>query len=262
MYGFKDQSAALEVTRPDPSRGGEVRSQYHHVTDIVPTIFDCCGVKMPDTVDGVKQNPSVGVSMRYTFDDAKVPTRKVTQYYEMLGSRAIWSKGWKAVTEHGPLSGFGNFDKDRWQLFHTDVDRSEAHDLAEQNAEKVKELVALWFEQAKKYNVLPLIDYSIEKDIQKILELEYKPPVTPGGKYTFYPGTLSVPERSTPNVQGVSYKILADVELTRDSQGVIFAQGSRFGRHALFINDGKLTYVCNFLGIPPEQISILTTCRW
>jgi len=232
---------------------GEVRSQYHHVTDIVPTILDCCGVKMPDTVNGVKQVPLVGVSMCYTFDDAKAPTRKVTQYYEMLGNRAIWSKGWKAVTEHGPFTGLGNFDKDRWQLFNTDVDRAEAHDLAEQNPEKVKELVALWFEEAKKYNVLPLIDYSIEKDLQKMMDLEYKLPVTPSGRYTFYPGTLSVPERSTPNVHGVSYKILADVELGKDAQGVIFAQGSRFGGHALFMKNGKITYAYNFLGIPPEQ---------
>src|SRR5271156_1503909 len=128
----------------------EVRDQYHHATDIVPTILDCCGVKMPETVNGVKQNPLVGVSMRYTFDDAKAPTRKVTQYYEMLGSRGIWHNGWKAVTEHGPFSGIGNFDKDRWQLFHTDADRSEARDVADQNPDKVNELVALWFEEAKK----------------------------------------------------------------------------------------------------------------
>jgi hypothetical protein len=208
---------------------------------------------MPNIVNGVKQTPLVGVSMRYTFDDAKAPTRKVTQYYEMLGSRGIWNNGWKAVTEHGPFSGIGNFDKDRWQLFHTEVDRSEAHDVADQNPAKVKELVDLWFEEAMKYNVLPLIDYSIEKDIQKILDLEYKLPVTPSGKYIFYPGTLSIPERSTPNVHGVSYKILAEIELSKDAKGVIFAQGSRFGGHALFIKDGKVTYVYNFLGIPPEQ---------
>jgi hypothetical protein len=171
----------------------------------------------------------------------------------MLGSRGIWNQGWKAVTEHGPFSGLGNFDKDRWQLFHTDADRSEAHDLADKNPDKVKEMVALWFEEAKKYNVLPLIDYSIEKDLEKILELEYKLPVTPSGRYTFYPGTLSVPERSTPNVHGVSYNILAEVEVTKQAQGVIFAQGSRFGGHALFIKNGKITYVYNFLGIPPEQ---------
>jgi arylsulfatase len=232
---------------------GEVRDQYHHATDIVPTILDCCGVKMPETVNGVKQNPLAGVSMRYTFDGALTPTQKDTQYYEMLGSRGIWHKGWKAVTEHGPFSGMGNFDKDRWQLFHTDLDRSEARDVAEQHPDKVKELVALWFEEAKKYNVLPLIDYSIEKDIQKILDLEYKLPVTPSGKYTFYPGTLAIPERSTPNVHGVSYKILAEVEVAKDSRGVIFAQGSHFGGHALFVKDGRITYVYNFLGIPPEQ---------
>lgn len=98
-----------------------------------------------------------------------------------------------------------------------------------------------------------MIDYSIEKDLEKILELEYKLPVTPSGKYTYYPGTLQVPERSTPNVHGVSYKILAEVEVAKDSRGVIFAQGSRFGGHSLFIKNGKVTYAYNFLGIPPEQ---------
>jgi arylsulfatase A-like enzyme len=232
---------------------GEVRGQYHHVTDIVPTILDCCGVNMPKTVDGVEQTPLVGTSMRYTFDDGQAQTKRVTQYYEMLGSRGIWHKGWKAVTDHGPFSGLGNFDKDRWLLFHTDVDRSEAHDLADQYPEKVKELIALWFEEAKRYNVLPLIDYSIEKDIQKILALEYHVPVTPSGKYTYYPGTLPVPERSVANTHGVSYKVMAEIDVTKDAYGVIFANGSRFGGHALFIKDSKITYCYNFLGIPPEQ---------
>jgi arylsulfatase len=208
---------------------------------------------MPKTVDGVEQTPLVGVSMRYTFDDAKAPTRRVTQYYEMLGSRGIWHKGWKAVTDHGPFSGLGNFDKDRWLLFHTDEDRAEAHDLAAQYPEKVKELVALWFEEAKKYNVLPLIDYSVEKDLQKILDLEYHIPITPSGKYTYYPGTLPVPERSVANTHAVSYKVLAEIDVTKDAEGVIFANGSRFGGHTLFIKDRKLTYCYNFLGIPPEQ---------
>jgi hypothetical protein len=232
---------------------GEVRDQYHHVTDIVPTILDCCGVKMPKTVDGVEQTPLVGTSMRYTFDDAQAQTKRITQYYEMLGSRGIWHKGWKAVTDHGPFSGLGNFDKDRWLLFHTDVDRSEAHDLADQHPEKVKKLIALWIEEAKRYNVLPLIDYSIEKDIQKILALEYHIPVTPSGKYTYYPGTLPVPERSVANTHGVSYKVMAEIDVTKDAYGVIFANGSRFGGHALFMKGGKITYCYNFLGVPPEQ---------
>jgi arylsulfatase A-like enzyme len=234
------------------ARGG-VRDQYHHVTDIVPTILDCCGVKMPKTVDGVEQTPLVGTSMRYTFDDAKASTKRVTQYYEILGSRGIWHKGWKAVTDHGPLSGLGSFDKDRWSLFHTDEDRAEAHDVADQFPEKVKEMSALWLEEAKRYNVFPLIDYSGEKDLQKILELEYHIPVTPSGKYTYYPGTLEVPERSVANTHAVSFKVMAEIDVTKDAYGVIFAHGSRFGGHALFIKGGNITYCYNFLGIPPEQ---------
>jgi arylsulfatase A-like enzyme len=129
---------------------GEVRHQYHHCTDIVPTILDCCGVEMPAVVDGYEQKPLPGVSMCYSFDAADAPTQKETQYYEMLGTRAIWHQGWKAVTEHGPVPiGLGSFDNDRWQLFHTDEDRAEAHDVADENPEKVKELKDLWLESGR-----------------------------------------------------------------------------------------------------------------
>src|SRR6185369_6360303 len=106
-----------------------------------------------------QQNPLSGVSMRYSFDASDAvdaPTQKQTQYYEMLGNRGIWHDGWKAVTEHGPMAGSSGFDKDRWQLFHTDVDRSEAHDLADENPGKLEELKALWMEEAKANKVLPL----------------------------------------------------------------------------------------------------------
>ncbi len=228
---------------------GKVRHQYHHSTDIVPTILDVCGVEMPDVVDGAKQVPLPGVSMRYSFDTADAPTKKETQYYEMLGTRGIWHRGWKAVTEHGPFpSNIGKFDQDRWQLFHTDEDRSEAHDIADQHPAKVEELKALWLEEARKNNVLPLNDLSVPG----FMHLEFQIPVPPSGQYTYYPGTTEVPERSSANVHGVSYKVLAEVEFTKDSQGVIFAQGSRFGGHSLFVKDGTLTYAYNFLGIPPE----------
>ena len=220
-------------------------------TDIVPTILECCGVEIPDVVDGYEQTPLPGVSMRYSFDAADAPTPKETQYYEMLGTRGIWHKGWKAVAEHGPVPlDRGKFDEDRWQLFHTDEDRSEAHDLAEEHPDKVEELKALWLEEAKKYNVLPLNDLGI----LEFRAIEYKIPCRRAGSTPTTRARASSPSARRPTCTvNVSYKVLAEVELTPDSQGVIFAAGSRFGGHALFVKDGKLTYAYNFLGIPPEQ---------
>ena len=227
---------------------GELRHQYHHCTDIVPTILEACGVKMPDAIDGVKQSPLAGVSMAYTFDDAKAPTTKETQYYEMCGTRGIWSKGWKAAAVHAPLpSDQGHFDKDVWQLFHTDADRSEARDLAAQHPEKLKELTDLWLSEANKNNVLPLIDLGVAA----MHAAEYHAPKR--NRYVYYPGTTEVPEAAAAPTLAVSFKILAEVEFTGNSQGVIVAQGSRFGGYSLFVKGGKLFYVYNFLGIPPEQ---------
>lgn len=236
---------------------GEVRNQYHHVTDIVPTILECCGVEMPKFVNGAEQTPLPGVSIKYSFDaKPNDPTQKVTQYYEMLGSRALWHQGWKVAAEHGAMSGQTDFFKDKWQLFHVDEDRSEAHDLADQYPEKVQELVALWFAEAGKYNVLPLNDYAMSGPrLIEFFESQYHVPVPESGQYTYYPGTLEVPEHSAANTHGRSYKVLAEVEITDPSaQGVIFAQGSRFGGQAMFIKDKTLHFVYNFLGIGDEQM--------
>ena len=234
---------------------GEVRHQYHHSTDIVPTILECCGVEMPRFVNGAEQTPLPGVSMRYSFDDADAPTQKVTQYYEMLGARGLWHQGWKVVTEHGPLSGSGAFEHDTWQLFHTDEDRSEAHDVADQHPDKVEQLKALWYAEAGKNNVLPLNSYPMTGP--KLLEFfarQYHVAVPKTGTYTYYPGTSEVPEHSAANTHLGSFRILAEVELTDpDAQGVVFAQGSRFGGHAMFIKNRRLTYTYNFLGIGEEQ---------
>jgi arylsulfatase len=228
---------------------GEVRHQYHHATDIVPTILDVCGVEMPEVFDGVDQVPPPGVSMRYSFDAADAPTAKVAQYYEMLGTRGIWHQGWKAVAEHGPFTDLGNFENDRWQLFHTDVDRAEAHDLAEQHPEKLQELTELWLEEAKKNNVLPPNDLGVFG----LLQVEFKMPVPPSGQYVYYPNTSEIPEHSAANTHGVSFKVLTEVEFTPNTEGVIFAHGSRFGGHTLFVHQGKVHYLYNFLGIPPVQ---------
>src|SRR5262249_4003247 len=157
-----------------------------------PTILEACGVAMPDTVNGAKQSPLSGISMAYSFA-ADGPTKKETQYYEMLGSRGIWQRGWKAVAEHGPTSGPGHFDQRRWQLFHRDEDRSEAHDLADEHPDKVEALKALWLEEAKRNNVLPLNDMS-PHDLGTAGIL-YRVPVPPSGQYTYYPETAEVPEQ-------------------------------------------------------------------
>jgi arylsulfatase len=229
---------------------GEVRDQYHHCTDIMPTILECCGVPMPEEIDGVKQAPLAGVSMKYTFDNADAPTTKETQYYEMLGTRGIYHQGWKAAAEHAPLpSDQGNFDKDNWQLFHVEEDRAEARDLAAEQPEKLEELKRLWLEEAEKNNVLPLIDLGVAE----IHAAEYHKAPLESGSYTYYPGTTEVSEASAARTLGASFKILAEVEFTGDTEGVILAQGSRFGGYSMFVKEGKLVFSYNFLGVPPEQ---------
>lgn len=231
---------------------GELRNQYHHSVDIVPTILDICGLKMPDVYNGVKQYPLSGVSMKYTFDARPDdPTQKKVQYYEMLGTRGIWADGWKAASVHAPLTGKGHFDNDDWQLYHVAVDRSESTDLAKENPQKLKELKDLWMEEAKKNNGLPLDD----RTAVELLGIERPAQEPPRERYIYYPGTGAVPEGVAANIRGRSYKILSNVEVTdANSSGVIFAHGSRFGGHALFIKDHKLYYVYNFLGIKPEQV--------
>jgi len=230
---------------------GEIRSQYHHSTDIVATILDVCGLEMPKVYKGVEQYPLSGVSMRYSFDAPDAPTQKKRQYYALNGTRALWENGWKASALHAPCpSDQGHFDQDEWELYHTDVDRSESKDLAKENPEKLQSLIKAWFEEAEKNLVLPLDDRSA----MAILTTPRPTEEPPRERYVYYPGTSAIPESAAVNVRGRSYKILADVEITDPNcSGVIFAHGSRFGGHALFVADKKLQYVYNFLGIKPEQ---------
>ena len=228
---------------------GEVRHQYHHSTDIVPTILDVIGLDMPKVYRGVEQYPLNGVSMRYSFDGADAPTTKKRQYFSMLGTRGIWQEGWKAAALHAPISGKGHFDQDRWELYHVDSDRAEARNVADEHPEKLQELIDAWFEEAEANFVLPLDDRPAIEQINDVRP-QGEPPRS---RYIYYPDTSPVPESTAVNIRGRSYKILADVELTSESEGVIFAHGSRFGGHTLFVKDGKLHYVYNFLGIKPEQ---------
>ena len=229
---------------------GEIRHQYHHSTDIVPTILDVCGLEMPDTYRGVKQYPLSGVSMRYSFDaDPDGPTQKKRQYFEMMGTRGIWEDGWRASAVHAPMTGAGHFDEDEWELYHVDEDRSESTNVADKYPEMLEHLKQVWMDEARKNLVLPLDD----RTAVEILTTERPSTEPPRERYIYYPDTTAVPEGVAANVRGRSYKILADVEVGDDCSGVIFAHGSRFGGHSLFIHDQKLYYVYNFLGIPPQQ---------
>ena len=230
---------------------GEIRNQYHHSVDIVPTILDIVGLEMPKVYRGVEQFPLSGISMRYTFDTTpQAPTQKKRQFYSMLGTRGIWEDGWLAATVHAPFTGKGHFDQDQWQLYHVDADRSESTDLAKQYPEKLEALKKAWDEEARINLALPLDD----RTASEILGIERPSGEPPRDRYVYYPGTAPVPEGVAVNVRNRSYKILANVEITdANAGGVIFAHGSRFGGHALFIKDHKLYYVYNFLGIKPEQ---------
>jgi arylsulfatase len=230
---------------------GELRHQYHHSVDIVPTILEIAGLEMPKVYRGVEQYPLNGVSMRYSFD-AKPddPTRKHRQYFAMLGTRGIWEDGWKATAIHSPISGKGHFDQDAWQLYHVDADRAESKDLAKENPDKLQALIKAWNEEAEKNFVLPLDDRSAVE----ILAIHRPSEEAVRERYLYYPETACVPEAVAASVRGRSYKILANVEIGDPSaSGVLFAHGSRFGGHTLFLKGRKLHYVYNFLGIRPEQ---------
>jgi len=233
---------------------GEVRNQYHHSVDIVPTILDICRLEMPKVYRGVKQYPLSGVSMFYTFN-AKPgdPTQKQVQYYAMMGTRGIWKDGWKAAAIHAPMSGKSNFDQDKWELYNVEEDRAESKDLAKEHPDKLRELIKVWNKEAKKNNVLPLDD-------RRIFELDLADRPTgepPRDRFLYYPETAPVPTGAAADITGRSYKILSDVEIIDpDCSGVIFAHGARFGGHSLFIKDQKLFYVYNFLGIQPEQLFV------
>jgi arylsulfatase A-like enzyme len=230
---------------------GEIRNQYHHSVDIVPTILDIVGLEMPKVYRGVEQFPLSGISMKYTFDAAPdAPTEKKRQFYSMLGTRGIWEDGWVAAAVHAPFTDKGHFDQDQWELYHVDEDRAESTDLAKQYPEKLEALKKAWDEAARINLALPVDDRSASQ----ILTTERPSAEPPRDRYIYYPNASPVPEGIAVNVRQRSFKILANVEITdKDCAGVIFAHGSRFGGHSLFIQDHQLHYVYNFLGIKPEQ---------
>jgi arylsulfatase len=230
---------------------GELRTQYHHAIDLVPTVLDCLGVEAPTRIKGHVQSAFDGVSMKYSFDDTSATSTRRTQFYSMLGSRGIWHDGWKAITTHPTIAGWSNFNDDEWELYHTDVDRSELHDLSADEPEKLRELINLWFAEAGRNGAFPLDDRSALEII-----LTPRPLVSPPrDRYVYFPDTADVPESQSVNIRNRSYSIGALVDIPEPgAEGVLFAHGARFGGHALYAKDNRLHYVYNFVGMMEQRI--------
>jgi arylsulfatase A-like enzyme len=232
---------------------GEVRDAYINVCDITPTVYDLLGITPPDTVKGIAQKPLDGASFKAALADPNADTGKDTQFYTMLGTRGIWHEGWFANTVHAATpSGWSHFDKDRWELYHIEADRSQCHDQADQEPEKLEEMKKLWFAEADKYNGLPVADLNIFETMTR-----WRPYLAVDQKsFTYYPNTAEVGIGAAVEIRGQSFSVLAEVTVdTTGAEGVIFKQGGAHGGHALFIQDGRLHYSYNFMGEEEQKVS-------
>ncbi|MBS1843346.1 MAG: arylsulfatase [Actinobacteria bacterium] len=222
------------------ARGG-IRTQFHHATDIMPTLLEAIEIEAPSCHDGVEQIPVEGVGMGYTFEAPHEATRKDVQYFEMLGHRGIYADGWKAVTRHEAGT---SFDDDTWELYHLSEDFSESEDLAATEPEKLRAMIALWWEEADRYQVLPLDDRVVERWLL---------PPAPGSvkardSFVLYRGISHVGPDAAPDLKNVSHTIKADIFRSEGDDGVLVAHGGHSGGYSLFVKSARLVYVYNCAG--------------
>jgi arylsulfatase len=231
---------------------GEIRSQFHHVIDVAPTILEAAGLPQPTFVNGVQQRPIEGVSMAYSFNDPKAAERRQTQYFEMAGNRGIYHKGWTAVTRHRTPWVTGQvklaaFDDDVWELYDTSTDWTQAQDLAREHPQKLHELQRLWLIEATKYNVLPLDDRFAERANP---ETAGRPQLIKGTRQLLFGGMGRLSESSIVNFKNKSHAITAEVVVPEvGAEGVIIAQGGITGGWSLYAKEGKPKYCYNFYGV-------------
>ena len=222
----------------------EVRQQYVHAVDVVPTLYDLLGVVPPAVIKGHPQSALEGESFAASLTDPTVPGKQ-TQFYTMLGQRSIYHDGWLACTVHPPLSGWGRFEQDVWELYDLANDRAQANDLAEREPARLETLKTLWFENAAVYNGLPLDDRTALE--QTVAERPHGTPQRE--RYVYFPDCASVPEQSGVLISGRSYTLAAGVNIdSPDAAGVIYAHGGVAGGHSLYVKDRRLHYVFNWLG--------------
>ena len=230
---------------------GELRSQWHHVIDIAPTILEAAGLPEPKVVNGVPQTPIEGVSMLYTFNDAQAKDRHLTQYFEIFGNRAIYHDGWFAGTVHRAAWEYkprAALDKDTWELYDARTDFSLANNLAAKNPEKLKEMQDLFLKEAVKYSVLPIDDRGVERLNAALVG---RPDLMAGRtSLTVFEGMTGMSENVFINTKNRSHAITAEVQVPKGgAKGVILAQAGRFGGWSLYLKDGKPAYTYNFLGL-------------
>lgn len=257
-FGGTRNGMVISYPRMIKDKGG-LRSQFHHVIDIVPTILDVCGVPQPKRVNGVDQKPMDGVSMVYSFGDANAPTHHSTQYFEMYANRAIYHDGWVACTTpyRKPWMVLGGYAKNpaddfRWELYHVSEDFSEADDLAGKEPDKLKELQTLWWEEAKKNNVLPLDSRFGEKG-----EALVRPSLAAGrAHFVYYEKTIRIPEGSAPDFKNKSWTITADVNAVPGTNGVLATIGGYFGGFAFLVKDSKPMFLYRLSNQPKYLVTI------
>ena len=231
---------------------GELRTQFHHLIDVAPTILEAAGLPQPQFVEGVQQHPIEGVSMVYSFNDAKAAEQHETQYFEMFGNRAIFHKGWTAVTRHKtPWILIGEvtpaFDDDVWELYDVEKDWSQSNDLSKQMPEKLHELQRLWLIEATRYNVLPLDD-NIGARLNS--DTAGRPQLIKGNSQILFGSMGRLSENSVLNVKNKSHAVTAEIVVPAGGvEGVIIAQGGNIGGWCLYAKDSKLKYCYNLLGI-------------
>jgi arylsulfatase len=249
-YGGTRNATAISWPKGTKAKG-EIRQQWHHVIDIVPTILEAAELPEPYMVNGTAQKPIEGVSMAYTFDDPDAEDRHRTQYFEIFGNRGIYQDGWTAVTHHSTpwlTREWPSFDEDDWELYDTNKDWSQAHDLSKEMPEKLRKMQYLFMIEAARYGVFPLDDRIYERFNAAVAGR----PDLPGDRttMTFYPGMDTLMENTVLNVKNRSHTITAEVEVAEGkTDGVIVAQGGRFAGWALYVKDGMAKYVHNYFDL-------------
>jgi arylsulfatase A-like enzyme len=234
---------------------GEVRSQFSHVIDVAPTVYEICGVPSPKMVNGIEQNPIEGTSLAYTFANAKAEEQHKLQYFEMFGNRAIYVDGWLARTIHRPawrMQPLHKLQDDVWDLFDTRSDFSLANNLAEQYPDKLAELQKKFMEEAEKYHVLPIDDRVLERTNAALVG---RPTIMEGrNTMLLHEGMVAMGTDIFIDLRNKGYSITAEVEVESNTNGAIVCQGGRFGGLSLLMRDGRPAFAYNFLGLESTLI--------